>query len=74
MILIEQNRILSALKDEIDNISLNLPDETEISSLSALKPFEDALDALICGWIGIQYLNTKAIAYGDETAAVWIPF
>jgi predicted RNase H-like nuclease len=37
------------------------------------KPYEDALDALICGWVGIQYLSGNCVPYGDETAAIWTP-
>lgn len=39
--------------------------------LAALKRYEDALDALICTWIGIEYLAGRLRAHGDATAAVW---
>ena len=39
--------------------------------LAALKRYEDALDALICAWIGIEYLGGRLRAHGDATAAVW---
>jgi predicted RNase H-like nuclease len=42
------------------------------SSLSALKSEEDKVDALICAWVGIQVLEGKATALGDEMAAIWL--
>jgi hypothetical protein len=33
-----------------------------------LKRYEDAL---VCGWIGIAYLQGRCAPYGDETAAIW---
>jgi predicted RNase H-like nuclease len=39
--------------------------------LAHLKRYEDALDALICAWIGIEYLDGKLRAHGDAFAAVW---
>lgn len=38
-----------------------------------LKGLEDALDALVCAWVGIEYLAFRCTAYGDETAAIWVP-
>lgn len=31
------------------------------------------LDALVCAWTGIRYLEGRATAYGDVTAAIWVP-
>lgn len=42
-------------------------------ALSALKRYEDALDALVCAWVGMRYARGTAIAYGDSTAAIWLP-
>jgi predicted RNase H-like nuclease len=39
--------------------------------LAQLKRYEDALDALICAWIGIEYLGGRLRAHGDASAAVW---
>lgn len=64
--------IQTALTAQIDGATVPLPDPGECS-LAALKRYEDALDALICGWIGIQFASGNAIAYGDATAAVWVP-
>lgn len=67
----EFGRILRALRGQIEGIDLTIP-ETSMT-LSRLKPYEDALDSLVCAWVGIQYLGHKAIPYGDEDAAIWVP-
>ncbi|MEE8623255.1 MAG: DUF429 domain-containing protein, partial [Alphaproteobacteria bacterium] len=73
-LLLEQfARILAALSAEIDGIALPLPAPGRVESLAGLKPFEDAIDALVCAWVGIRYLAGHARAYGDATAAVWVP-
>lgn len=67
----EWRRILAALKRDISGITLELPIPDEDTKFAGLKRFEDALDALICCWLGIQYLGGDAKAYGDKTAAIW---
>ena len=39
--------------------------------LRASKRYEDALDAVVCAWIGREFLAGRAKPYGDDTAAVW---
>lgn len=41
--------------------------------LARLKPYEDVIDSLVCAWVGIRYLEMTAKAYGDDTAAIWVP-
>ena len=41
--------------------------------LAALKRYEDAIDALICCWVGTLYAEGKARPLGDDTAAIWCP-
>jgi predicted RNase H-like nuclease len=60
-------RILDALKQRIAGIYLQLP------SAGPLKRYEDALDGLVCAWVGIEYLAGRAQSYGDHTAAIWVP-
>jgi len=40
--------------------------------LSGLKAFEDGLDALVCVWAGICFVEGKADAFGDKTGTIWI--
>lgn len=69
----EFRRIDRALRQHIDEIPEFLPAAEDVPSLSALKRYEDALDALVCGWVAIQVLRGRARAYGDGTAAIWVP-
>jgi predicted RNase H-like nuclease len=64
---------VAGLKKEIDKIDLNLPEEHAPGTVSGLKRFEDAIDALVCAWVGAQYLKGNALPYGDIAGAIWIP-
>ncbi len=50
-----------------------LPMPAEVKTLSYLKRYEDSLDALVSAWVGVEYLAGNATAYGDNTAAIWVP-
>jgi predicted RNase H-like nuclease len=67
------NTILTGLQQHIDSLPSLLPSRSTITSLSSLKQYEDALDALVCAWVGIQYLTRSAKAYGNSAAAIWLP-
>jgi predicted RNase H-like nuclease len=62
-----------ALAAQIGGIRVPLPAADRVFSLTELKRYEDALDALVCGWVAIQFTAGNAVAYGDATAAVWVP-
>ena len=62
-----------ALDGKIADINLPLPESSEGVALAHLKPYEDVLDALVCAWAGICYLEGRAEPLGDETAAIWVP-
>jgi predicted RNase H-like nuclease len=38
-----------------------------------MKAFEDMLDAVVCAWVAIEFLEGRAIAYGDQDSAIWVP-
>jgi predicted RNase H-like nuclease len=63
----------SALKGEIRDIPIELPESDSMISTSDLKRYEDSLDALVCAWVGAKYLLGEAMPYGDGTAAIWVP-
>jgi predicted RNase H-like nuclease len=65
--------VLHVLGKEISDITLSLPDDLVQQPFSHFKRYEDVIDALICGWVGIQYLQGNAKAYGDDTGAIWVP-
>lgn len=66
-------KILGALATDIRGIDISLPETDEVLSLNHLKRFEDAIDALVCGWVAIKYLLEECDAYGDDSAAIWSP-
>ncbi len=66
----EWEKILGALRTRIDGIELALPAS---APMSKLKRWEDAIDALVCAWVGIEYVEGRARAFGDDTAAIWCP-
>lgn len=49
--------------------SWDLPLDGRIS----LKAIEDALDAIVCAWVGLEYLSGRAEPMGDDDAAIWTP-
>lgn len=67
----ELARIETSLAAHIDSIIL--PRIPPTSATRMLKALEDAIDALVCAWVGVEYRAGRARAYGDETAAIWIP-
>jgi predicted RNase H-like nuclease len=62
-------RILAALKKSIQGMGLS----PKGSNLASLKRWEDGMDAIVCAWIGIEYLRGRTVPFGDETAAIWAP-
>lgn len=65
--------IYEALTVVFGVLPLPQPSNIEARTLGALKRYEDALDALICAWVGVRFLAGEAQPFGDETAAVWCP-
>lgn len=52
---------------------VTMPRPPVATTLSALKRYEDALDALVCAFIGVEVIEGRGAAFGDETAAIWLP-
>ena len=48
-------------------------DVAAATAFNALKPFEDALDAIVAAWVGSTILEGRAEAFGDDKSAIWIP-
>ena len=65
--------LLNALEDRMDIPNFTLPDCSDAPNLSHLKRYEDALDALMCAWMGIEYLEGRSRPVGDANAAIWLP-
>lgn len=65
-------KISAALSERFEGLS-DLISIRGAESLSHLKKVEDALDALICAWVGVEYLAGRTVPLGDRTAAIWCP-
>ena len=55
---------------------INLPKDYNLSidaPFALLKSFEDTLDALVCAWVGIKFMNKQCRAFGDALSSIWIP-
>ncbi len=65
--------IHEGLSKVIEGIPAFLPKLPYSGTLSSLKRYEDALDSLVCAWVGARYLERRAEAFGDDDAAIWVP-
>jgi predicted RNase H-like nuclease len=72
-LLAEFNQINSALGSVLGPPPLTLPSASQVRYLSHLKRYEDALDALVCAWVGICFIHGSVTAFGDEAASIWVP-
>lgn len=72
-ILAEFLAIYQALEIEFGDLKFNLPESGKVTKLAHLKQYEDALDALVCAWVGKQYLMGRAQGFGDSESTIWIP-
>ena len=72
-ILHEFQAIRDRLQDELGRFELPLPPLNIITTQRMLKRFEDALDALVCVWVGTRYIEKRAKPFGNSTAAIWCP-
>ncbi len=66
------NRVLACLHNKMQ-VDLPLPAADVVHSFAVLKRYEDAVDALLCAWTAIEYLEGRCQPYGDHSAAIWIP-
>lgn len=66
---------LGAIEAGLTSVLGPLPIERPLPSakVKTLKAFEDALDAMISAWVGLLYLERRAVALGDSHAAIWCP-
>jgi predicted RNase H-like nuclease len=72
--LLEQmRRIALGLEGRLGPTGFRLPNADRVPSLAHLKRYENALDALVCAWVGACILDGTAVAFGDDTAAIWVP-
>ena len=65
--------ISELLERQIAGVLDALPEPAPDATGAELKAYEDALDAVVCAWVGICALEGKAVPFGDENSAIWIP-
>jgi predicted RNase H-like nuclease len=65
--------IVGFLDNEIAGVGDALPLPMPTAAGHELKAFEDMLDAVVCVWVGIAALEGRAVPFGDEISAIWIP-
>jgi predicted RNase H-like nuclease len=66
-------QIVELLESEIAGVTIAFPKLEATASGGEVKAFEDSLDAVVCAWIGICALQGRAVAFGDQDSAIWIP-
>jgi predicted RNase H-like nuclease len=72
--LLDQFRdILTSLTSALGPMDMDLPPAGKVQHLTTLKRYEDGIDALVCAWVGVQFLLGRAVPLGDHTAAIWCP-
>ena len=69
----ELKGIEAALVRELGPLPFSVPGPEQPVPTRALKAYEDALDAVVSAWVGVLYLEGKAVALGDASGAVWCP-
>ena len=67
------NRLRSALNKQIAGVAQKLPAAQSLQRAAQLKGYEDALDAVVCAWIGYEFWAGRCVAYGDVNSAIWLP-
>lgn len=54
-------------------LAFDLTIDCEGRNLKYWKAWEDVIDAIVCCWVGLEWLNGRARPYGDDQAAIWVP-
>lgn len=73
LLLAQWRDIVGQLDRRIQGVVAQLPLPAPDVSGAVLKAYEDALDAVVCGWIGTCVIEGHAVALGDSDSAIWIP-
>jgi predicted RNase H-like nuclease len=65
--------IVALLQREIEGVAAALTTPGPGASGPELKAYEDTLDAVVCAWVAMCALEGRAVPFGDESSAIWIP-
>ncbi|MGO8975610.1 MAG: DUF429 domain-containing protein, partial [Steroidobacteraceae bacterium] len=67
------SKIVALLEKEIAGVGAALP-RLDLDAVGLeVKAYEDALDAVICAWVAVRALEGRAMPFGDDHSAIWIP-
>jgi predicted RNase H-like nuclease len=66
-------QIVMLLEDKVKGVAAALPLPELSARAYELKAFEDALDAVVCAWVGACVIDGLARSYGDDSSAIWVP-
>lgn len=66
-------QIIGLLDARVHGVADALPLPPVTARGYEMKAFEDALDAVVCAWVGACVMDGKAVAYGDDVSAIWVP-
>lgn len=73
MLLDQMRRLEAGVAARIAGLPPVMDGLTASTPLRLLKRAEDALDAVVCAWVGICFLEGCAEPFGDDSAAIWVP-
>lgn len=63
---------INSVKDRIP-MACSILDAAPESRDTVLKGIEDALDAVVCAFVGCEFLVGRACPFGDQESTIWIP-
>lgn len=66
-------QIVRLMDAQVRGVAAALPIPQIDARSYEMKAFEDALDAVVCAWVGACALDGKARAFGDAQSAIWVP-
>jgi predicted RNase H-like nuclease len=67
------SEIVTLLEGQMAGVMAALPTLEINASGTEIKAYEDTLDSIICAWVAICALQGRAMPFGDENSAIWIP-
>ncbi|TPK80391.1 DUF429 domain-containing protein [Mesorhizobium sp. B2-4-18] len=70
----QMSAIAALMENELRSVAAAMPElDFERASGREWKAYEDMLDAVVCAAVGICVLEGRAVPFGDDQSAIWIP-
>jgi len=67
------SELVARLDAELVGVQAAMPPLDVTATGAEMKAYEDALDAIVCAWVGLCALEGRAVPFGDSNSAIWIP-